>query len=434
MTFQIEFLERLEGDLRVAAASPMRSRPPRAVASRALLVAAAVMLMSGSLALAFGGRMLHAFADKPAPPKVKTAFRQMTKPLYPLDGAPPAPKGSLPGAIVKGSERQVASVRNSRGTIARLYIARTTRGRLCTLTVGWPFGGAGCWGPQPVVGAIGYVMNTATVRTPRSHTSYAHGITGRAMSARAVTVRLVYPDGTHSDLALVDGWFMFELPAAHSTAATGPVRADVLAASGARLGTLDDPFQFHRVNPHFTFPVPSSITLVERAELPNAGGTVTIWSGHDSAGHACFRHLRNGKTQIFPAWDCTAPVGAYGYSLPGNGKPLAHTPVFWQMAGANDGRRPTGFGYAYSAGWVAPQVARLTVRFQDGDASDIPLHDGYYLYVVPPANWPAGHRPSILEARNARGAVVYRAFLYPRQHCQYPGYDPACRNRGLGSG
>lgn len=434
MSFQIEFLERLEGELRAAASRPTRSWPSRGLASRALLVAAAVMLMSGSLALAFGGRVLHAFADKPAPAKVKTEFRQMTKPPFPLDGAPPLPKGALSGSIVRGSERQVGSVRNSRGNIARLYIARTTRGRLCAVAVGWPFGGAGCWGPQPVAGAIAYIMNSSTVRTPRSHTSYVHAITGRAVSPRAATVRLVYPDGTHSDLALVDGWFMFELPAAHSTAATGPVRADVLSASGARLGTLGDPFGFHRVNPHFTFPVPSSIALVASAELPNAGGNVTVWSGRDPAGHACFRHLRNGKTQTFPAWDCTAPVGAYGYSLPGTGEPLAHTPVFWQMAGANDGRRPTGFGYAYSAGWVAPQVARLTVRFQDGSASDIPLRDGYYLYVVPPANWPAGHRPSILEARNAQGAVVYRAFLYPRQHCQYPGYDPVCRNRGLGTG
>jgi hypothetical protein len=124
-------------------------------------------------------------------------------------------------------------------------------------------------------------------------------------------------------------------------------------------------------------------------------------------------------------------VRAYGYALGGG---LAHTPVSWQLAGANDSRRPTGFGYAYASGWVAPRVARLTVRFQDGDATDITLHDGYYLYVVAPENWPAGHRPSILEALNARGALVYRAFLYPRQHCQYPGRDPVCRNRALGTG
>ena len=107
MSFQIEYLERLECDLRAAGARKLRPRFWRGggLAPRVVIAAACVVLMSGSLALAFGGRVLHAFADKPAPPKVKTAFRQMTKPLYPLDGAPPAPKGSLPGAIVKGSER-----------------------------------------------------------------------------------------------------------------------------------------------------------------------------------------------------------------------------------------------------------------------------------------------------------------------------------------
>ena len=67
---------------------------------------------------------------------------------------------------------------------------------------------------------------------------------------------------------------------------------------------------------------------------------------------------------------------------------------------ANLPDRPVGYGYAYAFGWVAPQIARLQLRFQDGSSTDITLHDRYYLYVVPPANWPAGHRPSILERRD----------------------------------
>ena len=69
----------------------------------------------------------------------------------------------------------------------------------------------------------------------------------------------------------------------------------------------------------------------------------------------------------------------------------------------NDPGHPVGVGYAYGFGWVAPDVTRLTVRFQGGAATDIPLHEGFFLYSVPPAHWPAGHRPSILEARDARG-------------------------------
>jgi hypothetical protein len=48
-------------------------------------------------------------------------------------------------------------------------------------------------------------------------------------------------------------------------------------------------------------------------------------------------------------------------------------------AGANDPKRPVGFGYAYATGWVAASLSRLTVRFQGGGASDIPLHGRDYL-------------------------------------------------------
>jgi hypothetical protein len=129
-------------------------------------------------------------------------------------------------------------------------------------------------------------------------------------------------------------------------------------------------------------------------------------------------------------------VGHYGYPLHAKTMKRAqvHTAVQWQMGLANDWRRPVDFGYAYAVGWVAPEVTRLTVRFQDGSSTDITLHDQYYVYVVPRSNWPRGRRPSILEARNAQGGVIYREFLYPRQHCIYPGRDPLCRNQAMGTG
>jgi hypothetical protein len=433
MSVQIEFLERLEGDLRAAAARPRRHRGGVA-APRVLIAAAAVLLTSGSLALAFGDRMLSVLDDGPAPTHVKSEFRLMTKPPVPLDGAPPFPKGYLPGAIVPGSERQVASARTSRGTTARLYAARTARGKLCTILVGWPFAGGGCWGGTPPVGGIEGFVSASMARRPSPHSPAVRTISGHVVSTRATALRVVYGDGTHHDVGLVDGWFMFEVPSTHSSRALAPVRLEVLTATGARVGTVRDPLHLHPPKVHFTFPVPSSVRLLASTTLPNGGGTLAIWSGHDAAGHNCFRHLRNGKSQRFPAWDCTAPVGNYGYPLHPVNNVLAHVAVSWELAGANDPKRPVGFGYAYATGWVAPSVVRLTVRFQDGGSSEVTLHDRYYLYVVPPAHWPDGHRPSILEARDASGALVYRAFLYPRQHCVYPGRDPACRNRGLGSG
>lgn len=439
MSDQIEYLDRLERDLRAAAARRAPTRRWRgALAPRALLVAAVVLLTGGSLALAVGGRVITALGGEPAPREVKSSFAQMTRPPYPLDGAPPLPKVYLPGKIVPGSQRRVLTVRTSRGKVAALYVARTTRGAECIVANGGPFGTGGCTGVTPDKGAfsaltVGGVSPRGTGKTPKSVVRW---ILGRANSPLAASVRIAYADGTHHDIPLVEGWFMFEVPATHAKLSAAPERIDVLSADGTRLGGKADPFYLHAPKLHFTSPVPASVKLLATAELPNDGGTVKIWSGRDKLGVDCFRYLRNGKSQRFPAWDCRAAVAHSGYPLHSvSQKDLQKgTPVQWMLLGANRPDRPDDFGYAYAVGWVAPEVARLTLRFQDGSASDIPLRDRYYLYVVPRANWPAGHRPSILEARDASGRAVYRAFLYPRQHCIYPGRDPLCRNRSLGSG
>jgi hypothetical protein len=442
MNHQIEYLNRLEDDLRTAAAKQLSapaSTGRRARAPRALIVAALVLLMSGSLALAFGGRVLTALGDGPAPRHIKSEFQRMVHPPFPLDGAPPLPKGSsLPGKIVLGSQRRVLAIRTASGKLASLYVARTTRGDTCFVSVGAPFGAGGCSTSGALQGPFSG-LSTGVFRhraDDKAHVGQGLTIIGHAASPAATLVRIAYADGAHQDVSLVQGWFMFEVPASHTTRAAAPTRIDVISANGTHLGSVNDPFRLHAARPHFTYPVPSSIKLLASAELPNNGGTLKIWSGHDAQGNNCFGHLRNGRSQRSPAWDCTAMVGHYGYPLhPTTAKQSqAHAAVQWEMGLANDPRRPVGFGYAYAYGWVNPSVTRLTIRFQDATASDIPLIDHYYLYVVPPPHWPAGHRPSILEARNAQDQLIYQQFLYPRQHCIYPGHDPICHNLGMGTG
>jgi hypothetical protein len=437
MSFQIEYLNRLEGDLRNASTRQTPSRRGRALAPRALLVAAAVVLMGGSLALAFGGRVLTVLDSGPVPHVVNSRLHQLVAgPLeLPRDGAPPQPKSLPADRIVSGSQRRLLTVRTSRGHIASLYVARTRRGLMCVVSVGWPFGMGACANDKPVEGPFSSLGTGATTRSrDGKHVSLIRTIVGRAAGSRAHTVRVVYADGTHDDIAVVQGWFMFEVPAAHMTPTTATVRLDVLSANGTRLGSLADPFDLKRVRPHFTKPVPSSIRVLARAQLPNGGGTVSISSGRDAAGRNCFRHLRNGKSQQFPVWECTGQVGHSSYLPYPSGERPKLVPLRWQMGLRNDSRYPTGYGYAYATGWVTPQVTRLTVRYQDGGAADIPLHGRYYVYVVPPAHWPAGRRPRILEERDATGGLVYRQFLYPRQHCIYPGRDPLCVNLAMGTG
>src|SRR5262249_21811660 len=134
---------------------------------------------------------------------------------------------------------------------------------------------------------------------------------------------------------------------------------------------------------------------------------------------------------MFPAWQCGAATNHWGMA-PAN--PTLRVPVSWQVGLRNDPKKGAAYGWAYAYGWVAPNVASLELRFQDGGQLEIPLPDGDFLYVVPKAKWPDGHRPSILLAYDARGRQVYRQFLYPRQHCIYPGHDPLCKNLAMGTG
>lgn len=244
------------------------------------------------------------------------------------------------------------------------------------------------------------------------------------------TVRIVYADGTHGDIPVTDRWYGYELPQAKVQQRLAPLRLEARTAAGTVVGVLPHPLGKLNTPPvmHFIEPTVSHVRLLARAPLPNDGGTVTIATGRNAAGHACFRHLRNGKSQT-NVWDCSPAVGAYGYSQEGK-----HIPISWELGLRNDSRRPAGYGYAYAWGWVPPGITSLTVRFQGGGSKSIPLHQRFFLYVVPPEHWPAGRRPSILDARNAAGKLVSARFLYPRQHCIYPGRDPVCKNLAYGTG
>jgi hypothetical protein len=424
-----------------AAARPSRWRR-LPVAPRALVFALVVVLMGGSLALAVGGRVLHALDDGPAPARVKDEFRQFVRPPYPLDGAPPLPKGYLPGAIVKGSERRVLTIRTGPHAVAALYTARSSKGQTCFVSVGKPWGVRGCMAPSQagppfsVFAAQRGSYETDVIFGKKVTARHVQWQTlGRASDPAARTLRVVYADGTHHDVVLENGWFMYLIPVAHTHPGNAPIRFDVLSAAGARLGTRVDPFTLTVPRPHFTSPTPASVRLLASTVLPNDGGTVRIWAGRDASGSPCFRHLRNGISQVSPVWQCGNGVGVYGLASPERvGDPPRHVPVSWQLGLRNDPRKPVGYGYAYAFGWVGPKVARLSVRFQGGASVEIPLHERFFVYSVAPEHWAAGRRPSILEARDGRGMLVYKRFLYPRQHCIYPGSDPRCRNYGQGTG
>jgi hypothetical protein len=56
----------------------------------------------------------------------------------------------------------------------------------------------------------------------------------------------------------------------------------------------------------------------------------------------------------------------------------------------------------------------------------IPLHDRLFVYIVPPARWVRGKRPSYVVARDRSGRAIYRQFLFPLAHCTYPVAEQGC--------
>jgi hypothetical protein len=215
--------------------APKGRRGRLRIAPRALLFAVIVVLMGGSLALAFGGRVLTAL-DAPAPPaKVERSFEALLQPRI-------AGIHAMPDHVVRGSARRLLSVRTSRGITASLWISRTRAGRICYATVGKPFGPSGCTSPaDPVRGAF-LVLSWGSARHAATRIGWEMTLVGQVASPAARRVRLVYASGPPTEYPVVDRWFMLEVPSSHTTRRSEPVRIEVLSEGRTRLATRADPF------------------------------------------------------------------------------------------------------------------------------------------------------------------------------------------------
>jgi hypothetical protein len=63
-------------------------------------------------------------------------------------------------------------------------------------------------------------------------------------------------------------------------------------------------------------------------------------------------------------------------------------------------------GVLLLVGPLGSQVATLELRYQDNRIEPIPLHDGWALYEVVPADYARGRRPEKLIARDANGQTL----------------------------
>lgn len=415
-----EFAHKLIRDITGRRAPVRRSRKRRLAI--ALLVALAI---AAPVALAASRSHLLDFALGDPPPKdVQAIFEHAFPAPYAANEGPPGQRTS--DDLIRSSERLVAQMTTSTGAHARMYAVDIRGGGWCWFATGKPFNGGSCGGrtlerASNIGGTAGMLYAGMGKREPGT---FGQGATyyGRVGAGKATTLRIQFKDGTADSIPVRGGWFMYEVPVAQTHWGHEPVKAEALDASGRVLAAAKDPLGLHPP------PQPKPGRLLEPrrllARLPLGwhGASLELWHAKGSKGNDCIQ-VRNTANRQTRRWLCDPAVGhnsAVGIQPPRT-RPQ---PVYYMVNQfTNRGRRG---GYIYASGWAGAPVTSVEIRFQDSTVQRLPLHRGYFIYVVPESRWEIGKRPSYVVGRNAAGRVVYRRFLYPAARCAYPVRDPRC--------
>jgi hypothetical protein len=245
---------------------------------------------------------------------------------------------------------------------------------------------------------------------------------GRVTSTDVAQLIVHYADGDSEEIRLDDGWFMYEVPAAHEVLGHEPARIDALAFSGKTIGSERDPFRVHPAkSPPAERPVHPRV--VERIPLNWHGGFLELQEARGTQGNRCVRVLNTIDLIQTRSWTCGAFVGRSSDTRVRPPQPVR--PVEWGVGRRTRDGKPDG--YVYFRGWAGPAIASVELRFQDSTVQRLTLRDRLFLYVIPREHWALGARPSYLVARDRTGRAVFRRFLYPAARCTYPDRDPRCR-------
>jgi hypothetical protein len=408
----------------------MRPRPARAwrrphVRWPARLVVVFAMVLGVGVPLAFGtdfgGWLVQVVRGTPIPPAVAKQFKlAQMQPIAPSKGL----RGQRGLLIDSDSEHLVARIHTTTGHIASLYVARIVGGGWCAVSVGVPFGSMGC--SRFGLNAFPYPTGFGGAGSfgPRKGTRIATALTsfGHATSPRAASIRVTYRDGTTGTIPLAHGWYLYDVPVAHVYRGHEPIRFDVLDAKGSVIGTEKDPLVLEIPFVPPTQPVSSSVKELARMQLDWRNADVVLSEGRDPKDRRCIKVLNTEDTVQTSHWNCGTSVG----NRVTNERPRPHGAA--ALVELSVARRvwPGKPGYVYLDGWAAAPIASLELRFQDSTVQPLPLHDRFFLFVVPSDHWLFGHRPSYLVGRDASGKVIYRSFLGPREPCTYPGPGNEC--------
>lgn len=367
----------------------VRRRARRAARRRSLVAAAAaaaVVLLLAAPALGLHRVVVDFFGSEPAPERVQLDFARQEL---------GAPKGMAPGAIPEQTRKVV--VPTAGGARTFVWVAPTRTGGFCTH---WHVGAGGCRS-RDVGGQIGVGW--------MGRTEELTFVYGAVVSDDAARLELRYEDGTATDLPLtwvsppIDAGFYFaEIPAAHLKPGARASELVLYDEDGEVLTTENAPVMDPLMDEDPSTGVPRVVRYDERRRLHSitteSGRTIELYEAPSRRAGTCAWLESRGK--LYRAF--------FGCAV-GSGS----TPTIG--AGLAGGADPVLLN-----GMVSDDVARLELRFEDGDRIEVPAVDGFVLAEIPRRHWPPGHRLAIIVAFDAAGAEVGRKPWDSSTHGVYP--------------
>jgi len=365
-----------------------RARRRRALTTTAIVAAALVVAVPAAFGLQ---RIVVDFLSaEPAPEDVQLDFAR-------LDLG--APKGMATG-VIAGQTRRVP-VRSADGSETYVWVAPTQRDGFC-LT--WANGTGGCHARTG--GGVGASFSGSGDENGVT----IHQVAGATTRTEAERLELRFDDGTDLELPItwvsppIDaGFYAYEIPTGRK-----PQELVLYTDDGDVLARESFPDPDPLVTEDPATGLPEAVVYDQRREVltirTEHRRRITLYSAPSRL------HTRGWDGRCF--W-LSARGGPVDRAFYGCGNPTPGTPSI--AAGIQGGGRPVLF-----AGAVGEHVASVELRFQDGDAIELPAAEGHVLGEIPARHYPPGHRLTLAIARDAAGAEVGRKRYDPTTRGAYP--------------
>jgi hypothetical protein len=353
--------------------------PPRRRWFRPVLAAAVLMAAFVGVASAVGLQLpvLDFGSAEKAPPRVVKDFAGFDV------GAPP---GMAPG-VVAGETRRIMTARFT-GAKHELWVAPTREGGFCELWTG-SFGGCDRFGTVPL-GVTRIYGGSSPL--PQGAGSLA-ALGGHASAAYVADVEIRFADRAVARPTIVwvsrpigAGFFAYEVPPEHREPGHEVTAVVALDRSGNVVTEDTD------VARQAGGPPPDAVVSDEKpiASVETEEGTATLYVAPTRYSGRCAWLELGGRNLLF------TPCVPHGYAL---------APFALRFAPTADD--------VVLAGSVDERVARVVVRYADGDSAAVRPRDGFVLYRLPAAHLRPGHQATTLLGEDSTGATVHELATTP---------------------